>query len=278
MQINSPSTTKHTTLDTTNVRAVLFDMDGVLYRGDTALPGVNEILAFLLSKGIAYTCITNNASRTREQFSEKLQKMNIAVPPERIITSALATSVWLRARVARGTTVYAIGMDGLRSVLFGDDYFIEQPVQPEYVVVGADFEVTYEKLATACLAIRAGAKFIGTNPDTTFPSERGIVPGVGALIAALEAATGKQATIIGKPERGMFDTALQLLGVPADTALVVGDRLDTDIAGAFHAGIRSAMVLTGVSSVADLAHSTVQPTAVFDDLPHLTAVLQGKGS
>jgi len=258
-----------TNFDFSRVRAALFDMDGVLYRGTVALPGVNELLAFLAEQQVTYACITNNASRTREQFSAKLHEMGINVPAERIITSATATSVWLRARARRGTTVFAIGMDGLREALFADGYFAEQPEQPEYVVVGADFEVTYAKLATACLAIRAGATFVGTNPDTTFPSERGIVPGVGALIVALEAATEQKAVIIGKPERAMFDTALQLLGVTAEAALMVGDRLDTDILGASRAEVASVMVLTGVSSIVDLETSTYGPALVCDDLPQL---------
>jgi 4-nitrophenyl phosphatase len=257
--------------DFSSVRAVLFDMDGVIYRGNTALGGINEILAFLGAEHVAYACITNNASRTREQFAAKLHGMGIAVPAERIVTSATATSVWLRGRVPRGTTVFAIGMDGLREALFSDDYFVEQAERPEYVVVGADFEVTYAKLRTACLAIRAGASFIGTNPDTTFPSEEGIIPGVGALILALEAASDQKATIIGKPEPGMFDAALELLGVTAEATLVIGDRLDTDILGAKRAGLRSGMVLTGVSGARELESSEYRPDIVLADLPDLLA-------
>ena len=259
-------------------KAILFDIDGVMYRGTEALPGANELLTFLAERRIAYACITNNASRTREQYADKLHHMGIQVPAERIITSATATSVWLRARAQRGTTVYAIGMEGLREALFADGYFVEQDPAPgehaDYVVVGADFEVTYAKLKTACLSIRAGSTFIGTNPDTTFPSEVGIVPGVGALIVALEAATDRKATIIGKPQTAMFEAALSMLGVTPGEALMVGDRLDTDILGAQRAGIPSAMVLTGVSTRDDLAHSPIQPDAVFADLPELLGALR----
>lgn len=265
------STAGPASLDFGAIRAVLFDMDGVLYRGAQALPGVNELLAFLAEQRVAYACITNNASRTREQFSAKLATMGIAVPPERIITSATATSVWLRSRAPRGTTVYAIGMDGLREPLFDDGYFVEQQRDPEYVVIGADFEITYAKLKTACLAIRGGAKFVGTNPDTTFPSEEGIIPGVGSFILALEAASDQKAMIIGKPEPALFDAALSLLGVRAQDTLMVGDRLDTDIVGAHRAAISAAMVLTGVSTAAELAGSDVQPAAVFAGLPELHA-------
>nr|MBA3947876.1 HAD-IIA family hydrolase [Herpetosiphonaceae bacterium] len=217
------------TLDLSTIRTVLFDMDGVLYRGDQVLAGVDELWRWLEAQGVHYACITNNASRTPAQFTQKLADMGLQVPPERIITSALTTNVWLRERAPQGTTAYAVGMDGLRDVLFGDGYFVEQTERPAYVVVGADFELTYAKLRTACLAIRAGAQFIGTNPDKTFPAEEGIVPGCGALLAALEAATDVQPMVIGKPERAMFDTALHLLHAQATTTLMVGDRIDTDI-------------------------------------------------
>lgn len=259
------------TLDFTRIRAVLFDMDGVIYRGPQPLPGVDALLHFLEQIGVTYACITNNATRTRQQFSERLESMHIHVPRERIITSSTATSVWLRERAPRGTRIYAIGMDGLRNALFADGYFVDEPTQPEYVVVGADFELTYAKLKTACLAIRAGATFVGTNPDTTFPSDEGIIPGAGAVIAALEVATGCKAKIIGKPERTLFDAALHLLHADPSQALVVGDRLDTDILGAQRAGIPSALVLTGVSSMSELDGSTIQPDGVFVDLPDLLA-------
>jgi 4-nitrophenyl phosphatase len=277
---NSTNNAARPELDFGRVRAVLFDMDGVLYRGMEALPGVNELLAFLAEQKVSYACITNNASRTREQFSTKLRQMGIAVPAERIITSATATSIWLRTRTPRGTSVFAIGMDGLRNALFADGYFVEQAQEPQYVVVGADFEITYAKLKTACLAIRAGATFIGTNPDTTFPSEEGIIPGVGAFILALEAASGVKSTIIGKPERGMFDAALQMLGIRAEQTLVVGDRLDTDILGANRAGIPVAMVLTGVSTRADLDASAggPRPSGVFQDLPELLRIWRAHGA
>lgn len=259
----------HQPVELRRVRAVLFDMDGVLYRGAVALPGVNELLEFLARHGVAYACITNNTSRTPVQFSDKLAGLGIAIPAERVVTSATATSIWLREREPRGTTIYPIGMDGLRQALFDDGYFVEQADRPQYVVVGGDFEITYTKLAAACLAIRAGAAFVGTNPDTTFPSEQGLIPGAGALIAALEAATEQKAMIIGKPERAMFDAALRLLGVPAAEALVVGDRLDTDILGAQRAGVPSLLVLTGVSSATEAASGPIRPDAVATGLPEL---------
>jgi 4-nitrophenyl phosphatase len=261
-------------LDLHVIRAVLFDMDGVLYRGAQALPGVNDMLEFLEARQIAYACITNNATRTPEQFAANVQAMRLNIPPDRIMTSAVATNVYVRSVAPRGTTIYPIGMAGLIEPLFGDNYFVYAEKDPAYVVVGADFEVTYAKLRAACLAIRAGATFIGTNPDTTYPAEDGIVPGCGALLAALEAATNQKPFIIGKPETGMFIAALKLLEAQAPTTLMIGDRYDTDIVGAAHAGLRTAMVLTGVSTAADVAQAAIQPDAIVADLPELLRMWQ----
>lgn len=265
-------------LDRGSLRTVLFDMDGVLYRGDVALAGVQALWQWLDDHKIAYACLTNNSTQTPEQFVAKLATMQLITTPERIITSSLVTSVWLRERAPRGTAVYAIGMHGLRSELFGDGYFVERADRPEYVVVGADFEVTYAKLRAATLAIRAGAQFIGTNPDRTFPAADGITPGAGALLAAVVAATDRTPTVMGKPERAMFDTALRLLDATPASTLMVGDRLDTDIVGAQHAGLQTALVLTGVSSAAEAAAHVPPPDAVYADLPALLAHLREIGS
>lgn len=256
-------------LDLRLIRSVLFDMDGVLYRGDDALLGVEQLWSWFEGQGINYACLTNNSTLTQVQFAAKLRRMGLHIAPDRIITSAVATSAWLRERAPGGTGVYAVGMDGLHEALFGDGYFVEQPLNPRYVVVGSDWEVTYVKLRTACLAIRAGATFIGTNPDRTFPVEEGLVPGCGALLAALDAATDVKPIVIGKPELAVFTIALHLLQSEAATTLMVGDRLDTDIDGAHDAGLPTALVLTGVSSAAELEGRVPQPDAVFADLPAL---------
>jgi 4-nitrophenyl phosphatase len=256
------------------IQAVLFDMDGVLYRGDRALAGVNEMIGFLERNAIRYACITNNASRTPQQVAEGTQRMGIHLSPDHILTSAMATNVYLRTVAPRGTTIYVVGMEGLTSQLFGDGYFVPDDRTPQYVVAGIDFDLTYAKLRTACLAIRAGATFIGTNPDTTFPAADGIVPGAGSILAALAAATGREPMIIGKPARSMFDTALMLLDAHAETTLVVGDRYDTDILGGADAGLRTAMVLTGVSDRAEAEAGRVPPDLVVDDLPALQRLWQ----
>lgn len=258
-------------LNLATVRTLLLDMDGVLYRGKEALPGVNELLELCAQRGIEYACITNNASMTPEEYEAKLRVMNIDVPASRVLTSAIITNRYLRDTYPRGTTIYAIGMNGLLSLLFDDGYFVVDEEHPQLVVQGADFELTYAKLRTACLAIRSGARFIGTNPDTTFPSESGIIPGAGAMILAMEAATGVKAFIIGKPQPTMFVAAMEMLGGAPDTTLMIGDRLDTDILGAHAAGVHTAMVLTGVSTATEVETSAVKPDLLFADLPTLIA-------
>jgi 4-nitrophenyl phosphatase len=254
-----------------NIKGVLFDMDGVIYRNSLALPGAADTLAWLAARGIPYACITNNASQLPSQYAARLRAMGMLVSPEHILTSALVTNLYLRGIAPQGTTVYAIGMDGLQQLLFGDGYFVRQEQNPQYVVVGADFEVTYAKLRTACFAIRAGATFIGTNPDVTFPTEQGLAPGVGALIIALEACTGVKPFIIGKPEPAIFQAGIALLGSEPATTLMIGDSLRTDVAGAVPLGLPTAFVLSGVSDEAELAASPVQPDAVFVDLADLLA-------
>lgn len=256
-------------LDLKTVKTALFDMDGVLYRGTRALPGVNDLFAFLDAHRIAYACITNNAARTPAQVAARCQELGLRVSAERVMTSSVATNVYLRSVAAAGTPVYAVGMDGLTEPLFGDGYFVEDETAPAYVVVGVDFGLTYHKLRVACLAIRAGATFVGTNPDKTFPAEEGIVPGAGALLAALAAATDREPMIIGKPQPAMFHAAIALLNAQPATTVMVGDRYDTDIVGGAQVGLQTVMVLTGISDRADAERGSVPPGLIVADLPEL---------
>ncbi len=261
-------------LDFSSFRAVLFDMDGVVYRGKTRLPGVLEMIQFCEERGIVYACITNNASKTRKQFEEKLRAMELPMSGDKVFSSAMITGHYLRSNYPRGTTAWVVGMDGLREAIFGDGHFVEEPKYPTLVVQGVDLNVTYDTFKVAALAIRAGARFILTNPDRAFPSEEGLLPGSGALAAFLQAATDVEPFVVGKPETTLFHTALQVLGVSPNEALVIGDRLETDIAGAKNAGITSALVLTGVTTREILEISPHQPDAVYEDMTELLAAWQ----
>jgi len=253
------------------IQAVLFDMDGVLYRGRQVLGGVHELLGWLDARGVGYACITNNASMTPAEYEAKLGAMGIAMPARSVVTSAIATGRFLRGAYPRGTRVFIVGMLGLREALLADGYFVEDHAAPELVVQGADFALTYATLRQATLLIRQGARYIATNPDRTFPSEEGLIPGAGAIMAALVAATDVEPTVIGKPAPAMFHVAAELLGASPATTLVIGDRLDTDIAGAIAAAMPSVLVLTGVSTREEAERGPVRPDLIFADLPALLA-------
>lgn len=253
-----------------NLRHLVIDMDGVLYRGSEAIPGTGEFIDFLRTQGIGFVLATNNATRTQQQFVDKLAGMGVIVQASEVLTSSLATAGYLADLVPSSTRIFVVGMDGLRTALEEAGFDLVED-NAEYVVAGMDFSICYERLAQAALQIRAGASFIGTNPDLTFPSEQGIVPGAGSLLAFLEAATGVTPTVIGKPGTAMMEQALaHMKAQPANTAMV-GDRLETDILAGQRAGLRTLLVLSGVTDRATLAKSDIQPDLVFDDVSHLHA-------
>jgi len=251
-----------------HIRHLLIDLDGVLYRGNTAIAHAQSFIAWLRTRGIAFRLVTNNATLTPAQYVDKLTGMGIAAQPEEVFTSSLATALYLERQTDSGRTAYVIGEDGLRSALDGIGMRITDH-RPAWVIVGLDRELTYEKLATAALAIAAGARFLGTNPDTSFPSERGLVPGAGAIQAALTATTGVRPAVVGKPEPLMLQLAMDQLGGSLTDTAMLGDRLDTDIQGAQTMHIPSILVLTGVSKREELANNPLHPTLVVNDLGDL---------
>lgn len=257
------------------MRAAIIDMDGVLWHGDHPLPGLHGFFAALRARQARLILATNNASRTPEQYVAKLAGMGVAVARDEILTSAIGTALYLRQQSANGARVFAIGGDGVQQALAEQDFKLAglYEVDADYVVVGMDPGLSWDKLATATLNIRAGARFVGTNPDTSLPTERGLTHGNGAILAALHAATGVTPVIIGKPEPTLYLQALQRLGSPPGETLVIGDRLDTDILGAVRAGLPSALVLSGVSTRAELAGIDYAPTWVFPDIRDITAQL-----
>lgn len=261
------------------VRGVLFDMDGVIYVGTRPLPGVQEAIDYLTATGRTFLFVTNNASRTPEQFVERLAGMDVYVRPDQVLGSAEATARWLAAQVAghgwpHGPVV-VVGQDGLKLALQKNGFELtSDPRDAAYAVAGINFQLTYEELANATLAIRGGARFIGTNSDATFPSERGPLPGAGSILALLTTASGQQPLVIGKPNRGMFEQALSRLNLTAGQTLMVGDRYETDIAGAIPLGLWTAGVLTGISTRADFEGAESPPDLIVDDLPDLVERLR----
>ena len=259
-----------------DLRAFIVDMDGVLWEGDRPMPGLADFFQTLRERRIKFVLATNNASKTPEQYVSKLAGMGVAVARDEILTSAQAAALYLRQQSANGTKVFAIGEDGVRQALAETGFTLTglYEVDAQFVVCGMDRGLSWDKLATATLNVRAGARFIGTNPDVTFPTERGITHGNGAVLAAIQAATGVAPIIIGKPEPIMYQLAMTRLGVaPAETA-AIGDRLETDILGAGRARIRSVFVLSGVSSREQLAGLDYQPTWVMQDIREVTKALR----
>lgn len=255
-------------LDFRSIQAVVLDMDGVLWRGTEVLPGVAEFFTFVKKRGIAFALATNNSSKTVESYVERLNSIGVPAGPNQVITSAVATAEFISSRYPVDTPLYIIGREGIRGALAERGYR-EDPQHARVVVVGIDFEITYEQLKRATLLIRAGADFIGTNGDRTFPTPEGLVPGNGSLLALIEAATDRKPLVIGKPEVGMFQVSVKLLGSTAETTLMIGDRLETDILGAERAGLKTALVLTGTTSSDEALTSSIQADEIFDSLAAL---------
>jgi 4-nitrophenyl phosphatase len=248
---------------------LITDMDGVLWRGHEPLPGLVEFFRFLRSQDIRFVCATNNASTPAVKLADRLQGWGADVTADEIVTSATATADYLAASLPHGSRLYVIGMEGLRMALQERGFELaDQEVAA--VVVGIDWNVTYNQFKQAALLIRAGAKFVGTNGDRTFPSPEGIAPGNGALLALIETGTDVKPIVIGKPEPVLYEMSLRRMQAVPEQTLVVGDRLETDILGAVRLNLKSALVLSGVTTRESLAHSDYQPDWVFDDITDLT--------
>ena len=225
-----------------NVRGVLFDLDGVVYRGEEVIPGAPELFAYLAETGRVVGAITNNALKTGAEYSQKLAGMGIDLPGERIVTSGWAAARYV-TEAKPGARVFIVGGDALRRELSAVGAIESET--PDFVVAGIDLLLPLQCLSDASVHVRAGAKLIVTNPDLTVPIEGGLRAGSGAVQAFIEAAGGARATVIGKPQPGIFQQALTGLGLRVEETIMVGDTAETDIAGASAAGLRSVMVESG---------------------------------
>jgi len=264
-----------------NIRALIIDMDGVLWHGEQAQDGLGEFFKTLRDLKLPFVLATNNASMTAEQYVAKLAKMGVSVDLKEILTSGMATALYLSKHYHPDhTRAFVIGGVGARQPLLDLGFTLTDLYEtgPEHrahlVVCGLDRDLSWDKLATATLNIRGGAYFIGTNGDTSLPTEHGITHGNGAILAALQAATGVAPTIIGKPEPIIYQQAMELLGVDMDYTIAIGDRLDTDILGAVRTGIRSLMVLSGITREEDLKQVDYAPDWVVQDIRDVTRMLR----
>jgi glycerol-1-phosphatase len=243
--------------------ALLFDLDGVLFRGDSTVEGAPETLAALRSDGHRIAFVTNNSARTPEQVATKLAGHGFVADPAEVVTSALATGDLLAGRAG---SVYVVGERGIRDALSqaGLEVLEGEPEAADVVVVGWDREVTYAKLRRACLLVQRGARLVATNADRSFPAPDGFWPGAGAILSVITTTTGLEAEIVGKPHAPLYLAALRRTG--GEHPLVIGDRIETDIAGAGALGWDSLLVLSGVAVLADLDRSPVRPTYVAQDV------------
>jgi 4-nitrophenyl phosphatase len=255
-------------------RGFLVDLDGVVYHGDRVIPGAPPFFRFLRARGIPFLLTTNNSTLLPGQYVEKVARMDIEVSEDEVLASADATASYLKQQGPAGARVYVIGESGLKSAIEAAGLVLAE-TDVHYVVVGLDRELTYQKLTTAVRLLRAGAAFVGPNPDTTLPTDDGIIPGAGSFQAAITAATGVRPLIIGKPEPTMLVIGSERLGLRAAETAIIGDRLDTDIVGGYRAGLQTLLVLTGVSTREDARAAEVKPDWIFEDLPALQAAIDG---
>ena len=250
------------------IHHLIVDMDGVLWRGDEPMAALREFFDFLRCRRVSFVLATNNSSRTPDQYVAKLARFGVDVARECILTSAQASAAYLATVAPPGTRVYAIGEDGVTRAL-EERGFVLADERVDYVVVGWDRHLTWDKLTTAALLIHAGAGFIGTNPDPNYPTPQGPAVGNGAQLAAVETTTGVAPVVVGKPEPWLYRQALERMGARPETTAVVGDRIDTDIAGGVRAGLTTVLLLSGITSEADLAGSPVRPDLVYADIGDL---------
>ena len=239
----------------------IIDMDGVIYHGNKLLPGVNEFLSWMENSGKKYLFLTNASERTPKELHEKLKRLGIIVGEEHFYTSALATASFLASQKPEGSA-YIIGDAGLINALYSVGYSINN-VNPDYVVVGDTHGYNFEKIQEAVNLVLNGARLIGTNPDITGPIENGITPSTKALIAPIEIATGKKAYFVGKPNPLMMRIALKKLEVQREEAIVIGDRMDTDIRCGLESEIDTLLVLSGITSKDDIDRFPYRPRYVL---------------
>ena len=247
--------------------AFICDMDGVIYHGNRLLPGVTAFVEYLQSRGKRYLFLTNSSERSPRELAQKLARLGLEVPPEHFYTSALATAAFLSAQ-SPGCSVYAIGEPGLVNALYEAGITMND-VSPDYVVIGESKSYTYDTMTKAIRLVLGGARLIGTNPDTTGPTETGLVPACGCLVAPVELATGCKAYYLGKPNPLMMRSALKRLGATREQTVIIGDRMDTDILAGIESEIDTVLVLTGVTAQADITRFPYRPRHVLSGVAEL---------
>jgi len=245
-------------------KGYLIDLDGTMYKGTEQIEAASIFVEYLVKNNLPYLFVTNNSSQTPEQVAKKLTEFHIHASKESVFTTSQATAnyIWEKKKDA---TVYVIGEEGLRQALQRRGVELVEN-DPDFVVMGIDREISYEKLVKACIAVRNGATFISTNADVALPTERGLLPGNGALTSVVSVSTNTQPIFIGKPEGIIIEQALQVLGTEKSETLMVGDNYDTDIKAGINCGLDTLLVHTGVTLRDHLKAYSIQPTYSVDSL------------
>lgn len=260
-------------VDFNEKKGFICDMDGVIYHGNRILPGVPEFIQWLHEEKKEYLFLTNNSGYTPRELNQKLARMGLDVPEERFYTSALATAAFLKDQ-APGCSVFVIGEAGLLNALY-DAGFTMNDVSPDYVVVGEGRAYSLDTLTKATNLVMAGAKLVGANSDVSSPIETGIAPACRALVAPIEMATGKQAYFCGKPNPLMMRTGLRMLGCHSAEAVMIGDRMDTDVISGLESGMSTVLVLSGVSTRETVKAYAYRPSVVLNGVGDIAAQARG---
>lgn len=259
-----------------SARAFLIDLDGTTYLGDQLIEGAIDFIELLQRRNVEYLFLTNNSSKHPCQYREKLSRLGLEVPQEKVFSSSLATAHYLKqkAQEYHWQRLYVLGTRDLEEV-FIEHGFVMDSDQPQVLVLGFDTTLTYAKLWKFCSLVQQGLPYIATHADINCPIPGGYMPDAGAMMACIKASTGRDPDIIvGKPNRIMVEMAAQQLGIPSSSLVMVGDRLYTDIALGLNSGIATVLVLSGETQRRDLEHSPYQPNAVFNHLGELAAYLE----
>jgi len=250
-----------------NKHGFISDMDGVIYHGESLVPGADELVAWLERSKKKYLFVTNSSQRSPRELSQKLERLGIQVGQEHFYTSAMATAAFLQSQCVTGSA-YVIGEPALTNALY-DAGFTMNDSNPDYVVVGETSAYTYDRICKAVSLVGKGARLIGTNPDTTGPVENGIVPATGALMAPIEMATGARAYYVGKPNPVMMRIALQRVACRREDTVIIGDRMDTDIVAGIEAGIETVLVLTGVTTENGINQFAYRPSLMLTSIAEI---------
>ena len=245
----------------------LIDMDGVLVSGRTTVPGADQFIERLKTREAEYLVLTNNPLYTPGDLAHRLQAVGLDVPVGRIFTSAMATARFLQSQKPKGTA-FVIGESGLTEAIHNIGYVITD-LDPDYVVLGETHSYNLELITRAIRLVAAGARFIATNPDPSGPSERGLVPACGAMAALINTASGASPFFVGKPNPLMMRTALNYLDVHSENAVMVGDRMDTEILAGVESGMETILVLTGVTRREDVTRYPYQPTSILESIAEI---------